>query len=97
MKIPKSFTLSKETIDKLNKFSKDEYSSNSTSVERILNKYIDEHNKKKEMKRIEEERIERENKEFLKNLKPDHNRVTPPNFDKVDINAGRPKASYGKF
>ena len=86
MKVTKSFTLSKETIDKLKEFSHNEYSTNSASVERILNKYIDGYNEEKEKKK----RIQEEDKKFIKNNLPDPNHITPPHFDKVDVNAGEP-------
>lgn len=79
MKVTKSFTLNESTIEKLKEFSHREYSTNSASVDKIINKYIDAYYEEEENRRVEREKI------------------TPPHFDKIDVNAGNPKPSYDKL
>ena len=96
MKVTKSFTLGEDTIKKLKEFSHKEYSTDSASVDKIINRYIDRHYKEEEIKKIQKIADEKENKELMDAIPSDPNHVTPPQFDKVDVNGGEPAPSYEK-
>lgn len=100
-RIPKSFTLSRETIKKLESYAISESLTQSRVVEMFLDMCLEDTEDKKlpetvEEKRVRAETVENDNKEYLKNHPIDSNHVTPQHFDKVEILGGEPKHSFIK-